>query len=75
VQVTEDESLPLKGAFVAEVDQVAHCHSRHAHVVEQLGFMLRRQFRDGFEFHDDAAEDEQVGLVAGRKLVPFVRDF
>ena len=75
MQVTEDETLPLKVAFMAEIDEVAYRHSRHAQVVKKLGFMLRRQFRDGFEFHDDAAEDEQVGLVAGRELVAFVIDF
>jgi hypothetical protein len=37
--------------------------------------VLRQQLSNRLELHDDAAEDEQVGLVAGRELVAFVIDF
>jgi len=42
VQVVEDDSLPLKLAFVAEIDKIAHRHSRHTHVIEELSVHVYR---------------------------------
>ena len=75
MQVTDCEPLPLKVAFVPDVDEVAHFHSRHAHVVKHWASYSGSSSVTALSSSDDAAQDEQVGFVAGRKLVVFVIDF
>ena len=72
MKVGQDEAFPLQLAFVAEVEQVADRLAGDAHVVEQLGFVVRGQLGDGFQFDNDPFLNEQVGLVDGLELVLFV---
>jgi hypothetical protein len=39
----EDESLPLEGSFVSEIDEVANGLAGDAHIVEQLTLVLGRK--------------------------------
>jgi hypothetical protein len=58
MQIGKDEPSPLQFAFVPKVEQVADGLAGNPHVVEQLCFMVRNQFRDGFQFDDDATKDK-----------------
>ena len=62
MKVGQDEALPLQLAFVAEVEQVADRLAGDAHVVEELGFVIRGQFGDGFQFNDDPFVTNRSGL-------------
>jgi hypothetical protein len=68
----EDEAFPFELVFVAEVDEITDGGLADAHVVEELGLVLREDLGDGFQFDDDGVEDEKVGDVLLREYMAFV---
>jgi hypothetical protein len=65
------------GIFVSMTNQVglntlADLLLADPQVVEQLGFVLGGKSFDGFQFNDDLAEEEQVGLVFGDKFAAYL---
>ena len=69
MKVGRDKAFPLQFAFVAEVNQVADRLAGDAHIVEELGFVIRRQFGNGFQFDNDPLKDEQIRFVSRFELM------
>ena len=64
MEIGKDEPFPLQFPLMPEIDEIAHRLPGNPHVVEELGFVVRDEFAHGLELDDDAAEREQIRLVA-----------
>lgn len=63
INFVSDGSFPFELGVVTEVDEEAEFKAGCFEVVVELGAVLVCEFGDGFEFDDDFAETDEVGLV------------
>jgi hypothetical protein len=62
-ELGENDALPLQPTFAGEVDEISDRLFRDAEVINELSLVLREELRNGFQFHDEAIENEQVGDI------------